>query len=66
MPNCKLYKNGVQAAINAGVYNPANLASCKIQQIKSGAKSSGLGKGGRRSTRRNRSNMKRSTRRNRH
>jgi hypothetical protein len=51
MPNCSLYKNGVQAALNAGKYNPANAAACKLRQTLAGVKSHGLGKGGRRTRR---------------
>lgn len=51
MPNCSLYKNGVQAALNAGKYNPANFAACQLKKTLSGVKSSGLGKGGRRTRR---------------
>lgn len=51
MPNCSLYKNGVQAALNAGKFNPANSAACKLKQTLAHVKSSGLGKGGYRVTR---------------
>lgn len=54
MPNCSLYKNGVQAALNAGKFNPANSAACKLKQTLAHVKSSGLGKGGYRVTRRGR------------
>ena len=63
MPNCSLYNNGVQKALNAGVYKPANAASCALKKTLAGAKSSGLGRGGSRKTRRARSNKRRSTRR---
>jgi len=65
MVNCALYTNGVKKAINAGVYNPTDFATCQIKRIGSSTKSHGLGKGGRRtlrSTRRGRKSM-RSTRR---
>ena len=65
MVNCALYKNGVQKALNAGVYNPSNFAACQIKRMGSSTKSHGLGKGGRRtrrSTRRSRKS-RRSTRR---
>ena len=65
MPNCSLYKNGVTKAMEAGVYKPENVASCRIKAIQGSTKSSGLGKGGRR-TRRARSSKRRSTRRNRY
>ena len=51
MPNCSLYKNGVQAALNAGKYNPAKYAACQLKKTLSSVKSSGLGKGGRRTRR---------------
>ena len=63
-PNCSLYNNGIQKALNAGVYNPAHMSACRLKQTLAGAKSSGLGKGGRRSTRRSaRRSSRRSTRR---
>jgi hypothetical protein len=62
MVNCELYKNGVRKALNAGVYNPTNFATCQIKRLGSSTKSHGLGKGGRRFTRRGRK-PKRSTRR---
>jgi len=65
MPNCSLYKNGVQAALNAGKYNPANFAACQLKKTLAGVKSSGLGKGGRRTRRASRraSSRRASTRR---
>jgi len=62
MPNCSLYKNGVNAALKAGTYKPANYAACKLKQVTGSAKSSGYGQGGRR-TRKARSSRRSSTRR---
>jgi hypothetical protein len=50
-PKCNLYfQQGAQAALIAGM-TPEDLAACNIYRIQHGTRSSGLGKGGKRSTR---------------
>jgi hypothetical protein len=63
MPNCSIYKNGVNAALKAGTYKPANYAACKLKQVTGSAKSSGYGQGGRRTLKASRKSRRSSSRR---
>jgi len=50
-PKCNLYfQQGAQAALIAGM-TPEDMAACNIYRIQHGTRSSGLGRGGKRSTR---------------
>jgi hypothetical protein len=62
MPNCTIYKNGVNAALKAGVYKPANYAACRLKQVTGAAHSSGYGHGGRRTRKASRKSHRKSRR----
>lgn len=59
---CKTYfTQGLKAAMNEGK-KPQNWAACNIYRIQKGIPAPGLGKGGRRGTRKSKRNNRRSTR----
>ena len=62
-PKCNLYfQQGAQAALIAGM-TPEDMAACNIYRIQHGTRSSGLGRGGKRSTRKKSKSKSRRVRR---
>lgn len=69
-PKCNIYfQKGIEAGLLEGKMTSQNMAACNIYRIQKGIKAPGLGKGGKRSTRKasrkNRKDSRKASRRNR-